>query len=67
MTVICKVVRCPYLSSSGFCKNALVSITENGLCGHIYDKKGQIKKDWDKKEDIVVYDIKEKIEGKDNE
>ena len=46
MTVVCKVVQCPYRSNNGFCRNRVLGITENGLCGHIYDKNGQIKPKW---------------------
>ena len=51
MTVICKVTQCPYLSSRGFCRNKLLNITGNGLCGHIYDKRGQIKQNWQERID----------------
>lgn len=38
--------QCPYNSKNGFCKNRVLIITKNGLCGHIYDKNGYIKSNW---------------------
>ena len=49
MTVFCKVYACPYNSTSGFCKNKLVSITPNGSCGHIYTDQGAVKQNWQEK------------------
>lgn len=46
MTVICKVNQCPYRSESGFCKNNFISMTQQGACGQIYNKYGEIKEDW---------------------
>lgn len=46
ITVICKVSGCPFLSENGFCKNDLLSITQNGQCGWIFNKNGIMKKDW---------------------
>ena len=46
MTVVCNVDQCPYRSKTGFCRNRVLFITLNGLCGHIYDKNGQIKSNW---------------------
>ena len=46
ITVICKVSQCPYISKNGFCRNRVVSITPNGMCGHIYNVNGQVKNDW---------------------
>ena len=67
MTVFCKVTQCPYRSKQGFCRNKLVSITENGTCGHIYDKHGNIKPNWQEKvkeENMQEYYLQEeKDEG----
>ena len=49
LTVICEVGQCPFRSSSGFCRNKLVSINTNGMCGHIYTKNGQVKPNWQEK------------------
>ena len=46
VTVVCKVKECPYISKNGFCRNKVVSITSNGLCGHIYNEQGQVKPHW---------------------
>ena len=46
ITVICKVSQCPYISKNGFCRNRVVSITPNGMCGHIYNTNGQVKNNW---------------------
>ena len=46
ITVICKVSQCPYISKNGFCRNRVVSITPNGMCGHIYNVNGQVKNNW---------------------
>lgn len=37
---------CPYRSKSGFCRNRVLCITQNGLCNHIYDSNGQVKANW---------------------
>lgn len=36
MTVICKIQPCPFRNSSGFCRNKLLSIDEQGRCKHLY-------------------------------
>jgi len=51
VTVVCKVDYCPYKSINGFCKNRVLSITKDGRCGHIYDKNGCVKSDWQDKID----------------
>ena len=51
MTVICKVELCPYRSRNGFCRNRVLCITENGLCGHIYNRNGQMNPNWQQKID----------------
>ena len=48
MTVVCKVNNCPFKSNENFCKNPLVSITQNGQCGWIFNKNGAVKVGWDK-------------------
>ena len=45
-TVVCKVEKCPYRSKSGFCRNKLTYINVNGACGHIYNDRGQIYRNW---------------------
>lgn len=37
MVVICKIEPCPFRSSSGFCRNKLLSIDQQGRCKHLYD------------------------------
>ena len=49
MIVVCKVAGCPYKSGSGFCRNRVVKITPNGNCGHLYDDRGQVRRDWAEK------------------
>ena len=51
MDVICAVSACPFRSSSGFCRGRIVTINQNGGCGHLYDKQGQIRRDWQEKVD----------------
>lgn len=46
VTVVCKIEQCPYRSKNGFCRNRVLLINLNGSCGHIYDKNGQIKSNW---------------------
>jgi hypothetical protein len=40
MTVICKVLSCPFWDKRGFCGKGVVKIDENGMCSVIW-KKGQ--------------------------
>lgn len=51
MVVICKVIECPYRSKNGFCRNRLLNIIENGSCGHIFNRNGQPKVNWQQKID----------------
>ena len=46
MVVICKVIQCPYKSKNNFCRNKALSITQNGLCSHIYNKRGGVNENW---------------------
>lgn len=46
MTVICDLMQCPYRSRNRFCMNPLLYINMNGSCGHIYDKNGRVKPNW---------------------
>lgn len=46
ITVVCKVMQCPYRTGNGFCNNRLLSITSSGLCGHIYKDDGVVKNNW---------------------
>ena len=46
MVVFCKVQICPYHSKNGFCKKRVLPITQNGLCGHIFNPNGQQKPNW---------------------
>ena len=65
MVTVCKVKQCPFNSGMGFCRNKVLSITENGLCGHIYDKRGQLKQNWQErideemKEQLIIIDVAE--------
>ena len=59
MTVVCKVNNCPFKSNENFCKNPLVSITQNGQCGWIFNKNGVVKIGWDKQEIIPKEENKE--------
>ena len=49
MQVICKVAGCPFRSTNNFCRNKLVSITNQGFCGHVYFSNGQIRNNWQEK------------------
>lgn len=65
VTVVCKVVACPYRSGNGFCRNRVVGMTENGMCGHIYDKSGRVKVGWNEPVDKKFMDgYKEEQEQK---
>ena len=71
MVVVCKVEICPYRSKSGFCRNRLLKITDNGFCGHIYNNYGQQNRGWkDPIEDIWMDGYKpqekERLEDKKN-
>ena len=46
MQIICKVAGCPFRSTNNFCRNKLVSITNQGFCGHVYFPNGQVRNDW---------------------
>lgn len=46
MTTICKVRECPFLSEKGFCRNELLSITQNAQCGWVFDINGRPKEGW---------------------
>lgn len=59
MIVVCKVNNCPFKSNENFCKNPLVSITQNGQCGWIFNKNGAVKVGWDKQEIIPKEENKE--------
>ena len=56
MTVVCKVVKCPYRSSNGFCRNRVLCVTQNGLCGHVYNNNGQPKLNWMQPIDQIFMD-----------
>lgn len=56
ITVVCKVNQCPYISKNGFCRNRLVSINANGMCGHLYNQKGQVKPHWNQPVDEMFKD-----------
>lgn len=44
--VLCKVAECPYNLKNQFCRNKLVSINQNGMCGHIYRENGSVRQGW---------------------
>lgn len=46
MVVACKVGACPYCSKSGFCRNRVVVINQNGQCGHLYTRDGRVREHW---------------------
>lgn len=56
MTVVCKVDGCPYKSKSSFCRKRVLGITNNGLCGHIYDNNGNVKVKWREPVDVMYMD-----------
>lgn len=41
MSVVCKVMSCPFKSLEGFCSNPTVSIDENGHCAFIWYRGSQ--------------------------
>ena len=54
MVVVCKVQLCPYRSSHNFCKKRVLGITNQGFCNQIYDKRGQVKMNWQQKNDFEM-------------
>ena len=46
MKVVCDVNSCWYHSNNGFCTKELIFLNGNGGCQRIYDKKGNIKPNW---------------------
>lgn len=46
MEVICRIKECPYHSGNDFCLKRFLVMNPNGFCGHIYNKRGEIKGDW---------------------
>lgn len=67
MTVVCKVDKCPFRTTNGFCKNQLVSINTIGQCGWIFDSHGTVKWGWDqmpeyqKEKEVNELDSKDRI------
>lgn len=40
MTVVCKMVQCPFWDKNGFCGRGVIKIDENGMCNVLW-KRGQ--------------------------
>lgn len=59
MNVLCKINVCKFNKDGVFCGRDYLSITENGLCGTIYDKGGNQRPphEWVKEEKLREQEV----------
>lgn len=63
MLVVCEVKGCSYKSKDDFCRNKVLKINMNGTCGYVYNKRGELNKNYQEKieewnkERMQVYDF----------